>query len=169
MTDVLTPEQRHRCMQANRGRNTKIEQLIAAELHNRNIRYRRNDRTVKGRPDFSFKGLRIAVFCDGTFWHGRRYYDNPDYAATLAPYWRAKIERNIARDREVTARLENDGWTVLRLWEDDIRRSPSDCVDQIERLIAQKTAEQLRRTYAYDTQYDDILSVAEDPEPYGDE
>jgi G:T-mismatch repair DNA endonuclease (very short patch repair protein) len=78
----------------------------------------------------------------------------------------AKIERNIARDKKVNSRLEEEGWLVLRLWEDEIRRSAAACVDKIESLIAQRTAERLRRTYAYDTQYDDLLMVAEEEETY---
>ena len=166
MTDVLTPEQRHRCMQSNRGRGTKIELLIARELRQRNIRYRKNDRTVYGKPDFCFKGLKIAVFCDGVFWHGRDWDTTFRNRDTLSPYWVAKIERNIARDKKVNSRLEEEGWLVLRLWEDEIRRSAAARVDKIESLIAQRTAERLRRTYAYDTQYDDLLMVAEEEETY---
>ncbi|MBR1516685.1 MAG: very short patch repair endonuclease [Bacteroidales bacterium] len=167
MTDVLTPQQRRRCMQANRGRNTKIEQLIAHELYIRNIRYRRNDRTVFGRPDFCFKGLKIAVFCDGVFWHGRDYELRKE-SLHLKPYWAAKIERNIARDHLVNTRLAEEGWQVLRLWEDEIRQSPSQCADRIEHLIAQQTTARLRRIYQHDTQYDTLLFAAEEDAPYGD-
>ncbi|MBR1792603.1 MAG: DNA mismatch endonuclease Vsr [Bacteroidales bacterium] len=159
MTDVLTPEQRHRCMQANRGRGTTIEIIFAEELRRRNIHYRKNDRSVKGKPDFCFKGLKIAVFCDGVFWHGKDWDSRSK--ENLSDYWISKIERNIARDKQIDDFLFSQGWTVLRFWEDAIRKDVKTCVDALERCIAEKTTQRIRRTYAYDNQYESQLMAAE--------
>lgn len=71
--DVLTPEQRRRNMQAIKCKNTKIESILAKAMWTRGLRYRRNDKTVKGKPDFVFKSIKVAVFCDSEFFHGRNW------------------------------------------------------------------------------------------------
>ena len=69
--DKLTPEQRHRNMQAVKSKGSKIELILGKALWRLNYRYRKNDKTVFGKPDFSFKMKKIAIFCDGEFWHGK--------------------------------------------------------------------------------------------------
>ena len=68
--DVLTPEQRRKNMRAIKNRKTKIEELLAKELWKKGFRYRRNNKAVFGKPDFTFKSLKIAIFCDSEFFHG---------------------------------------------------------------------------------------------------
>ena len=68
--DRLTPEQRHKNMQANKGKDSKIEILLRQELWSRGLRYRKNAKSVYGHPDIVFISKKIAVFCDGEFWHG---------------------------------------------------------------------------------------------------
>ena len=67
----LTPEQRRRCMQANRSTGTKPERMLAQELWHRGYRYRTNVRGIPGTPDICFMNRKVAVFVDGDFWHGR--------------------------------------------------------------------------------------------------
>lgn len=88
------------------------------------MRYRIDVGDLIGRPDIVFRSARVAVFCDGDYWHGR---DLERRIAKLetghnAPYWIAKISSNVERDRRVTAALEADGWLVLRYWETDIKK-----------------------------------------------
>ena len=71
--DKLTPEQRHRNMVAVKSKGTKIEDLLAKAMWHAGLRYRRNDKIVFGHPDFSHKGKKIAIFCDGEMWHGRNW------------------------------------------------------------------------------------------------
>jgi DNA mismatch endonuclease (patch repair protein) len=90
------------------------------------LRYRKNVQDMPGKPDLIFVKAKVAVFCDGDFWHGR---DWPTQRAKLeqganAVYWPAKIARNIERDLRNTAVLEASGWHVIRLWETDIKRDP---------------------------------------------
>jgi DNA mismatch endonuclease (patch repair protein) len=81
-------------------------------------------RTLPGKPDIVFSAARVAVFCDG-FWHGRNW---PELSRKLrtgknASYWIPKIKANRIRDRQNQRLLERGGWTVIRLWETDIRRN----------------------------------------------
>ena len=115
-----------RAKRANRRQDTKPEVLLRRELWKMGLRYRKNVQNLSGKPDLVFARARVAVFCDGDFWHGR---DWPMRRARLeqganAAYWLAKIGRNIERDLRNTALLEQTGWHVIRLWETDIRREP---------------------------------------------
>ena len=127
-------------MLANKSRGTKIELILAKLLWNAGIRYRKNDKQVHGTPDFTIRGHRVAIFCDGEFWHGRDWATNKERIKSNRSFWYAKIERNIVRDREITLQLEASGWKVFRFWESDIRKSPDACVDQIANYL------QTRRT-----------------------
>jgi len=90
------------------------------------VRFRSNVKTLPGCPDFILKHYRIAVFCDGDFWHGRRWAKRKGrlLAGWNSTYWVAKIERNRQRDRKVTRALHTLGWQVVRVWESDVRRDP---------------------------------------------
>ena len=86
---------------------------------------------------------RVVVFCDGDFWHGRNW----DHFATAlgrrhnADYWIAKIARNRERDREHTARLENEGWLVFRIWEMDIMRNPREAARRVKEVVEARRTE----------------------------
>ncbi|QYU69274.1 very short patch repair endonuclease [Leptolyngbya sp. 15MV] len=115
--DRLSKDQRRRAMQANRGR-TRPERRVAAALWKAGFRYLTADgyrtragRRFPGSPDLIFVGRRCVVFVDGCFWHGcGRCHD---FARDLSAWWRAKIERNVSRDKRVRGRLRRQGWTVL--------------------------------------------------------
>jgi DNA mismatch endonuclease (patch repair protein) len=115
-----------RVKRANRRHDTSPELLLRRELWKMGLRYRKNVEALPGKPDIVFVGTKVAVFCDGDFWHGR---DWPTRRVKLeqgtnATYWLAKIARNIERDLSSVALLERDGWRVMRLWETDIKRDP---------------------------------------------
>lgn len=100
--------------------------MLRRALWGLGLRYRVAAAGVPGRPDIVFKGKRIAVFCDGDFWHGRNLEARLArlQAGHNAPYWTAKIRRNVERDRTNDAELKAAGWAVVRLWESDILRDP---------------------------------------------
>lgn len=129
--DKLTPEQRKRNMRANKGAGTSIETTLGKAMWEVGLRYRKNVKTIFGKPDFIFKGRKIAVFCDGEFWHGRYWEQRKLDHKSNKQFWISKIERNIERDREVTKTLQNDGWTVLRFWETDIKKNIHHCIAQV--------------------------------------
>lgn len=122
---------------SNRRQDTTPEILLRRAFRAARIRYRSNVKTLPGCPDFVLMRDRIAVFCDGDFWHGRRWSQRKrDLAAGWnATYWVAKIERNRARDRSVTRTLRRLGWRVIRVWEGDVRRDPKQVAATILKLI----------------------------------
>lgn len=133
--DRLTKEQRHRNMQAIRSSGTEIELMLAKALWHKGYRYRKNCKNIIGKPDIVFRKYKIAVFCDSEFWHGKDFKKTVKRIGTNKEFWKNKILRNRARDREVTAQLKRNGWRVLRFWETEIKRNLPTCVNEIEQNI----------------------------------
>lgn len=117
-----------------KSKDTAIEVLLRHELWQRGLRYRKNPKNLYGKPDIAFIRKKIAVFCDSEFWHGYDWEHRKADFKKHQDFWIPKIERNMQRDREVTAALEQDGWIVLRYWGKDIKKNPSTCADEIERI-----------------------------------
>lgn len=136
--DRHTPEQRRKNMQAIKNKDSKIELLLRKELWNRGLRYRKNVNKIFGKPDIVFTGKKIAVFCDSEFWHGYNWEERKNDFKSHQEFWISKIERNMERDREVTQRLEAEGWTVLRFWGKDIKKNVVQCADEITTVILKK-------------------------------
>ena len=99
------------------------------------MRYRKNVKNIYGKPDIAFIGKKVAVFCDSEFWHGYNWEERKHDFKSNQEFWIPKIERNMQRDKEVTSKLESDGWTVLRFWGNDIKKNLSECADRIEKTI----------------------------------
>jgi DNA mismatch endonuclease (patch repair protein) len=129
--DVLTPEQRRKNMRAIRSKYTKIEELLGKSLWHMGYRYRRNNRNITGNPDFTFRREKIAIFCDSEFFHGKNWDKQKHRIKTNTDFWHKKIERNIARDKEVNELLTSYGWKVLRFWGEDIKKNLELCLDKI--------------------------------------
>lgn len=136
--DNLTQTQRHKNMQAIRSKDTKIEVMLRKALWHQGIRYRKNFKVLDCRPDIVLTKYKIAVFCDGEFWHGKIFerYD----VTTNAKYWHEKIRRNMERDLENTIELRDNGWIVLRFWETQIKKHLQECVEEVQRNINQRTS-----------------------------
>lgn len=132
-------------MQAVKNRDSEIELLLRKELWSRGMRYRKNCSKVYGHPDIVFIKCKIAVFCDSEFWHGYDWEHKQNEIKTRREFWIPKIERNIQRDKEVSSRLESDGWTVIRLWGKEIRKNVSACADRIEEAYREKTTCVIKR------------------------
>ena len=133
--DRHTPEQRRKNMQAIKNKDSQIELLLRKELWNRGLRYRKNVNKVFGKPDIVFMGKRVAVFCDSEFWHGYNWEERKNDFKSHQEFWISKIEQNMERDREVTQRLEAEGWTVLRFWGKQIKKNAAQCVDVIVKVL----------------------------------
>lgn len=128
-------------MAAVRNKDSKAELALRHELHARGLRYRLHARDIPGRPDLVIRSRRLAVFVDGDFWHGNAHrLRGLDRMEDLFPsnraWWMQKLERTIARDREVTAMLRKDGWTVIRVWESEVLASPQECADRVFAALA---------------------------------
>lgn len=133
--DDLTPEQRKKNMRAIRSKDTTIELALRKALWKRGIRYRKNYKGLLGKPDIVITKYRIAVFCDSDFWHGYDWENRKARIKSNQDYWIPKIERNMKRDREVTATLVEQGWIVLRFWEHTIRKELEECVEDIQEAV----------------------------------
>ena len=133
--DKLTPEQRHKNMQAVKSKDSKIELLLRQELWKRGLRYRKNTKSVYGHPDIAFIGKKIAVFCDSEFWHGYDWEKRKSDIQSNQVFWISKIERNMARDKEVNEYLTSRGWVVLRFWGKQIQKDAAGCADIIEKEV----------------------------------
>lgn len=137
MSDVLTPEQRRKNMQHIRSKDTKIEVILRKALWKRGYRYRKNYKMIPGSPDIALTKYRIAIFCDGEFFHGKDW-------EVLRPrlergnnseFWIKKISRNRERDEEINKKLLFMGWTVIRFWGNEIKKNTDECVKVIEEVI----------------------------------
>lgn len=121
MSDVFGKEERSQIMRSVKSKDTKSTELALVALFKaNNITGWRRTYNVKGHPDFVFIKLRIAIFVDGCFWHGHdcrntRPSDNSEY-------WAKKRERNKRHDKEITDLFEKRGWTVLRIWECELKK-----------------------------------------------
>ena len=131
----LTPEQRHKIMSHIRSSNTSIEVLLRKALWHEGIRYRKNLKTLPGTPDIAITKYRVAIFCDGEFWHGKNWDVKKKALNTNHDFWVSKIERNIARDNKNDKKLENTGWIVLHFWGNEIKNNLEDCVKEVKETI----------------------------------
>lgn len=131
-------------MRAIRSSGTKIEVLLGKALWAAGLRYRKNCKTVFGKPDIVFRKYRLVVFCDSEFWHGKNWEREKQKIHTRREFWIPKIEGNIRRDRQVNKILKKDGWKVLRFWGKDIEKKTDQCVKKVlqtiekQRLILKK-------------------------------
>ena len=121
MADVMTPEQRSRCMAAIKGKDTKPELIVRKYLFSRGLRFRVQVRKLSGNPDIVLPKYKTVIFVNGCFWHGHegcKYFRLPK---SNVEFWEAKIERNVARDVRNEAELKALGWRVVRVWECEIK------------------------------------------------
>lgn len=135
--DNLTLEQRHKNMQHIRAKDTKIEETLRKALWKRGYRYRKNYKNVPGKPDIVFTKYKIAVFCDGEFFHGKDWevLKSRLERGNNSEYWINKISRNIQRDELINKELLFMGWTVIRFWGKEILKNTDECVKVIEEAI----------------------------------
>jgi DNA mismatch endonuclease (patch repair protein) len=121
-------------MAAIKSTATKAEVALGKALWQKGFRYRKNNKTVFGKPDFTFKKYKVAIFVDSEFFHGKDF-ETKKKPATNPEFWEKKISRNIERDKEVNEYLTSNGWTVLRFWNKEIKKNLNGCVVIIEGVI----------------------------------
>lgn len=141
MTDTLSKEVRSRNMAAVRSRNTGPEVMLRREVWRRGLRFftprgwkRLSGTQIAGSPDVIFPASRLAVFVDGCFWHGCPvHYTEPE---DNREFWQKKLQTNRNRDQKVNEQLRAEGWTVLRLWEHELRKDGLRiAADRIEEIV----------------------------------
>ena len=134
--DRHSKTQRSNNMRAIRSKDTSIELMLRKELWRRGLRYRVNCKNVYGKPDILFVKAKVAVFCDGDFWHGKDYNESTFANSDNAEFWNKKIVRNMERDKIVDSELSKQGYIVLRFWESDIFNNMINCCNRIENIVS---------------------------------
>lgn len=133
MTDIVDPATRSRMMSGIRGKNTKPEIIVRQALHKAGFRFRLHRKDLPGNPDIVLPRYRAVIFVHGCFWHGHgcRYFKVPK---TRTDFWLDKIMANAKRDRQKEDALRATGWTVLTVWECEIR-DKTDWLTPIAKLL----------------------------------
>ncbi len=136
MTDVLTPSQRKHNMSRIRGKNTGPEIKLRKLLWSHGIRGYRIHYNLLGKPDIVFIKKKIVIFIDGCFWHKCPVcFQEPE---TRKEFWMKKIRSNVEHDSKVNEQLLNEGWTIIRFWEHDVRKNPEQVIGKISSLLQKK-------------------------------
>lgn len=123
MSDVFSKSQRHAIMSHIHGKDTTPELCLRNALWRKGFRYRLNEKRLPGKPDIVFPKYRTVIFVHGCFWHGHKgckYYTIPK---TNTEFWTVKVARNQARDQEVWRKLEAKGWSVIIVWECELKKA----------------------------------------------
>ena len=126
MSDVHSPSVRSYNMSRIRGKDTKPEEITRKYLFSRGFRYRKNVSSLPGKPDIVLPKYKACIFVNGCFWHmheGCKYFVWPK---NNAEFWKAKIEKNVERDRLVQAELKRLGWRVFVIWECSLRKEKAE-------------------------------------------
>ena len=131
----MTSQQRHACMSHIRSKDTRPEQAVRRELWRRGYRYRLNVRTLPGSPDIVLPKYRTAIFVNGCFWHGHRGCSKYTVPDTNTAFWVDKVRKNKERDTLNTQSLESLLWSVLTIWECELKPKTIDAT--MERVFAE--------------------------------
>jgi len=135
MVDI-SKEKRSKIMSSIKSKGTSIEERFRIALCENKIKgYRINPKMI-GNPDFAFTKYKIAIFCDGDFWHGK---DFSQLKRRLNDeYWINKIEKNRNRDKKYDNILKKEGWTVFRFWESEINANINKCIAKLQKILSEK-------------------------------
>lgn len=122
----------HKIMSSIKSKDTAPELLLIKSLCKMKLRYRKNYKELPGKPDIVFLKAKIAIFCDGDFWHGHNWAlrgltSLDEELKQYSEFWQAKIKYNIARDIKNNELLKNEGWLVIRFWESEIKKDAAKC------------------------------------------
>ena len=133
MTDVLSKEQRAYNMSKIRGKNTGPEIKLRKLLWAAGIRGYRVHYNLPGKPDIVFVKKKIVIFIDGCFWHKCPIdFQEPE---TRKEFWMKKINSNVERDERNNRQLSDAGWTIIRIWEHEMRKEPEKVVQRICEML----------------------------------
>lgn len=131
MADVFTKEKRSEIMRRVKNKDTNIELLLRKALFKNGLRFRVRNKLF-GKPDIVFPKQKIAIFCDGDFWHGRNFKNEEQ---KYKKFWKEKIKNNMERDKLVNKTLKKSGWKMLRFWKTEILKDPNKCVEKVKEFL----------------------------------
>lgn len=121
MADRLTPIQRRYCMSRVHGKHTIPELRVRSALYHLGYRFRLHRADLPGRPDIVLPKCRAVIFVHGCFWHGHKGCQRSTRPASNVAFWNKKLDRNITRDQEIQSALRALGWSVITIWECQVR------------------------------------------------
>jgi len=129
MSRTRSAEENFKVMSGIRSKNTKLEQSVSTAIWRNGLRFRKNVPSLFGKPDIAIKKRKVVIFIDSCFWHGcsshfKQPKKNPEY-------WAKKIHRNIERDAEVTKYYVDKNWTIIRIWEHELKHDFDIVINQI--------------------------------------
>lgn len=124
MTDVFSPEVRSRVMARVSGKNTKPELIVRKLIHSMGFRFRIHKKTLPGKPDIVLVRHQKIILVHGCFWHGHKDCPRAARPTSNKKFWNNKLDANIQRDKRDRAELRKIGYSVLTLWECQIRNLP---------------------------------------------
>ncbi len=120
--DSLSPEKRSWNMSRIRGKDTSIEVKVRKYLFNQGFRYRKNVKTLPGKPDIVLPKYHAVVFVHGCFWHRHPGCKDTTTPKTRTDYWKAKFEKNVRNDELHKEQLIEAGWRVFTIWECEVTK-----------------------------------------------
>jgi DNA mismatch endonuclease, patch repair protein len=126
-----TTRERSGLMSRIKAQNTKPEIKLRKVLWALGLRYRKNVKSLPGKPDIVLRKYKLVIFIDGEFWHGFKWKEKKEKIKSNRGFWIPKIERNMQRDREVNERLEALGYTVIRFWEQQVKKDLNWCINLV--------------------------------------
>ena len=137
MADTVSTEKRSEIMSHIRATNTAIEVRVRKELFRRGFRYRKNVKTLPGKPDIVLPKYHTVIFIHGCFWHRHEGCKIAHVPKSRVSFWEAKFQRNVDNDRKHKAELENMGWNVIVLWECEIEKKFDETIERVVNEIVE--------------------------------
>jgi len=126
-----------------KAKDTRPEIALRKALWRRGLRYRVNYGKLPGKPDIVFTKAKVAVFCDGDYWHGHNWAlrglsSFEEELSRYTEFWANKLRRNVQRDEEVNSQLAEMGWRVVRIWESEIICDVEECARRVQEELLQQ-------------------------------
>ncbi|SFL91205.1 very short patch repair endonuclease [Salibacterium qingdaonense] len=132
MADNLTSEQRKKNMKAIRSQS-ELENVVSRELWKRGWRFRKNNKTLFGKPDIAIKKYKVVIFIDSCFWHCCP--DHGNFPKSNQEFWEQKLQRNVQRDQEVNDYYNSISWNIKRVWEHEVKQDLDQVIDELSGFI----------------------------------
>ena len=130
--DTISKEKRSEVMSHIRSKDTKPEMVVRRHLHALGFRYRLHSPKLPGHPDIVLPKWRTVIFVNGCFWHRHEGCKTATMPKSNVEFWKAKFDRNVARDKKEHATLEVAGWHVIVLWECEVKKRLPELADEIK-------------------------------------
>lgn len=135
MSDVLSPEKRSWNMSRIRGADTSIELKVRRALFKAGFRFRKNVKSLPGKPDIVLPKYKTVIFVHGCFWHRHPGCKDASMPKTRVGFWKEKFARNIENDIRNKECLENMGWQVIIIWECEVNSRFDDTMNSVIRRL----------------------------------